>query len=546
MPRTHVWSWCWSSLPSLLAALATSLLGGAAAAADLYVDASAPGGGDGSQGAPLHQIQDGLALAQPGDVIHVAAGSYAPITTVRAGTADAPIQVVADRSRSAIVQADGTGLTYDHDYHRFEGLVIDGAYGVGDLVRGGGGNHIAFVDVEVRRAGSDCFDLRTSTDILIEDSEIHHCVALDAEGAVQDSHGVTGDSVFDLTIRRTEIGMVSGDCVQLSPSRLAWGNLVVEGSLLWAAPLDDADAGLAVGTPIGENAFDSKVGDDLDGNGANPRVVIRDTVVHGFQGFITNQAAFNIKEAVDATLERVTISDSELGLRLRGPAVARVRNAVIYAVDNAVRYEDGITGVELSNVTLGGGITGELFEDGGGGGWSAPVVENLLVLEGALPADASPASSVSVGPEAFADAAAHDYHLVEGSAAIDVGVALAAVTDDRDGVARPWGAGYDVGAYEWNPAAGTDTSGGDGTGGADSGSGDGADGSGSGASATAGGDASASASGSGSGDDSGGTGSGAAGDDAGGCGCDTGGPRGAGSLLAMMVLLAAGPRRRLR
>ncbi|MFO0631847.1 MAG: choice-of-anchor Q domain-containing protein [Nannocystaceae bacterium] len=519
-----------------------SLVAGVARGADLYVDASAAGGGDGSAGAPLQQIQEGLALAQPGDVVHVAPGSYAPITTVRAGTADAPIQVIADRSRTAIVQADGTGLSFDHDYHRFEGLVVDGAYGSGDLVRGGGGNHIAFVDVEVRRAGSDCIDLRTASDILIEDSEIHHCVALDGGGAVQDSHGVTGDSVFDLTIRNTDIGMISGDCVQMSPARLPWGNLLIESSVLWTAPLDDADAGVPVGTPIGENAFDSKVGDALDGNGANPTVVIRDTIVHGFEGFISNQAAFNIKEAVDATIERVTVYDSELGFRLRGPALARVRNAVIHDVDNAVRYEDGITGVELSNVTLGGGITGERFEDGGGGGWSGASVENLLVLDGALPPDAAPGSSLSVGPEAFVDAAAHDYHLVEGAAAIDAGVALAAVADDRDGIARPYGAGYDVGAYEWDPDAGADTTGGDATGGADSGSGGDAGGSGSDASASAGSDASASAGGSGSGDDSGGTGSGAAGDEAGGCGCAT--TEHVGSGLAMLIALALRRRRR--
>lgn len=533
-----------SALVVVTAVAGVTLAAQPALAADLYVDAAAAAGGDGSQAAPVQQIQDGLGLAQPGDVVHVAAGTYAPITTVRAGMMDAPIHVLADRSRTAVVQAAGTGLIYEHDHHRFEGLVFDGGYGDDDLVRGGGGNHIAFVDVEVRRAGNDCFDLRTSTDVLIEASYIHHCVALDPDGLVADSHGVTGDSVFDLTIRDTEIGMVSGDCVQMSPARLPWGNLVIEGSVLWSATLDDADAGLPVGTPIGENAFDSKVGDDLDGAGANPVVVIRDTVAHGFTGFIGNQAAFLIKESVDATIERVTVSDSELGFRLRGPAIARVRNAVVYGVDNVVRHEDGIAGVELSNVTIGGDITGELFEDGGGGGWDAPVIENLLVLEAALPPDAAPGSGLSIGAEAFVDAAGHDYHLVEGAAPIDAGVALATVTDDRDGVARPYGAGFDIGAYEWDPDAGSDTSGGTDPTGVDDGGSGGVDGSGSGGgdgSASDGPGASADGTTAAGSDSAGGSGDG--GDESGGCGCTTD-DRDRSLGLAALAMLGVVRRRR--
>jgi hypothetical protein len=68
-------------------ALCAVVLGwaGRAEAADLFVDASAAAGGDGSQGAPFQQIQAGLSAAEPGDVLHVAPGSYDAIQTVRAG-----------------------------------------------------------------------------------------------------------------------------------------------------------------------------------------------------------------------------------------------------------------------------------------------------------------------------------------------------------------------------------------------------------------------------------------------------------------------------
>jgi hypothetical protein len=39
--------------------------------------------------------------------------------------------------RQAVVEASGTALDIAHDHHRFEGLVLDSAYGLGDGIEGG-------------------------------------------------------------------------------------------------------------------------------------------------------------------------------------------------------------------------------------------------------------------------------------------------------------------------------------------------------------------------------------------------------------------------
>src|SRR5437899_6183513 len=44
-----------------------------------------------------------------------------------------------------------------------------------------------------------------------------------------------------------------------------------------------------------------------------------------------------------------------------------------------------------------------------------------------------------------------DYHEAVGSPSIDAGKSLAALPYDYDGVPRPYGASYDIGAYEWHP-----------------------------------------------------------------------------------------------
>ncbi len=56
------------------------------------------------------------------------------------------------------------------------------------------------------------------------------------------------------------------------------------------------------------------------------------------------------------------------------------------------------------------------------------------------------------GDPAFADPAAHDYHVTSASAARDQAVATA-VADDVDGQARPQGTAADLGADEFYPAA---------------------------------------------------------------------------------------------
>ena len=437
----------------------------AATAADLYVDAAAAAGGDGSQGNPFTQIQDALDVAVASDVIHVVEGTYAPVTTTTDGTADGRITVVGEPSGSALVQANGTALEAHHAYHTFQGLVFDGGYGAGDGVDADGANFLELLDVEVRRAGRDCIDLHTVDTVLIANASIHHCVAND-EGALVDAHGVTGDSVFDLELRDTEIYLFSGDAVQMSPPRLAWDGLSIRRCTLWTGALDEAAGPIAAGTLIGENALDTKVGRQLNGAGALPRVEIEDTVAYGFRDVITNQAAFNLKEEVDVLVDRVTVYDSELAFRLRGPAaVIRVQTAVVYDVDAAVRYEDGLTDARLLASTLGGAV-GEAFVDGGGDDPVGFVAENLLVLGDAVPAFvAGGAANLAVGPEVFVDAAGHDYHLADGSTPIDAGIDIDGATLDRDGNFRPGGAAFDVGAFEWGseppppPPGGTDDGG---------------------------------------------------------------------------------------
>ena len=404
------------------------------------------GSGSGSASAPFGRVQDALNVAQPGDIITVAPGTYAgAITTVRGGTPQAPITLRARDARgSAIITAGGRVFTVGHPYITVDALVFDGQFGADDVVRvGGGATRFTLRNAEVRSTSRDAVDLGATEDVLIEGSVIHH--ALNAADGRTDAHGIVAGAARRLTIRDTEVHTFSGDAFQIDPGRAApgWSDVLIEGCRFWLRPLPDPVNGFAAGVVPGENAVDTKVGESL------PRgsITIRNSEFYGFRGgLISNMAALNIKEHVDAVIDRVTIHSSEIAFRLRAPANVRVQNAVVHSVSVAVRYEDNIQGIRIWNSTFGGGIA-RAFQAASSSGSSLDV-RNLALLGTAMPSEASGSSNLALPASAFSNAAGHDYQLSAGSSAIDKGVTIAEVTTDRAGSRRPQGAAYDVGAYE--------------------------------------------------------------------------------------------------
>jgi hypothetical protein len=253
--------------------------------------------------------------------------------------------------------------------------------------------------------------------------------------------------VRNLTIRNTEIHTFSGDGLQVDPGRAApgWDLVTVEGSTIWLAPLPAPENGFAAGIVPGENAIDTKQAS----SNLRSRLIVRDTIAYGFRGgLINNMAAFNLKEYVDATVDGVTVYDSEIAFRLRGPATgARVllKNAVVHDVVTAFRYEDDIQNVRIWNSTVGLNVT-RVFQAA-----AAPAatldVRNLLTIQ-PVPAELEAPSNLQIAVSGFVNAAAHDYHLAAGSPSVDAGERIADVAIDREGVERPQGRAYDIGAYE--------------------------------------------------------------------------------------------------
>jgi hypothetical protein len=180
--------------------------------------------------------------------------------------------------------------------------------------------------------------------------------------------------------------------------------------------------------------------------------VIRDCEASGFRGPIGNAAAFNIKEDCEAVIDRCTVSDSEIGLRLRGPARVRVTNCVLFGNDTHCRYEDRIPQLHFAHCTF-GGATGK-----GHGAFQEQRPSPDLRVAGCLflgekPKQAKDASNRATEASAFADVAKGDYRLGAAMPLATKGPAAdhAEVKVDRVGAARPADKPVDAGAYQFRP-----------------------------------------------------------------------------------------------
>ena len=426
-----------------------------------------PAGSDenaGARAAPLKTIAHALALTKPGDTVIVADGTYGESLELRrGGDSDARrVTLQAEHPRMAIIAPKGRALTLEADYVTARGLVFDAQYGNNTCVWAKG-QGIHFIDCEIRRAGritgpgryGDGLQFFDSRDGLVQDCYIHHNLASDGTSR-DDSHGVRFTHSYNMTVRGCKIELCSGDCIQADPSREPWDNVLVEDCELYGGRMPPNDPFAHPRYPPtmvpGENGIDTK----CDPEAPRPRIVIRNCLVGGFRGPIGNAAAFNLKERCDALVDRCTVFDNVICFRLRGPGSrggshVTVTNCVMHSSDIGVRYENKIEQLRLWNNTWGGAIR-EAFLSGGGYGEGFEV-KNCLFLAPSKPSEASDPSNLAVSTSAFVVAADNDwgqgdFHLAPGSPAIDRGVALEQVKTDGDGVPRPQGAGWDVGAYE--------------------------------------------------------------------------------------------------
>jgi hypothetical protein len=443
---------------ALVAALLLTV-SGASKAATYYVDASA---GDDSRSG----LSSSLAWRSVAKVNAADLGPGDSVLFRRGQTFSGELDVSGSgrQGEPITLGAWGTGgrpqlfqITLQGDYFVVEDILIDHQKSSSDAFRIRGGRNCILRRSELRNGLNDGVDVDKADGLLIEDVHIHHFLAGSFDEQA-DAHGIAATDTNGIVIRRADIHQVSGDSFQTDPDRDAdlSGDVLIEDSTLWTSPLDvDFNAGWRAGDRPGENAIDTKVLQSGFENVPRMKLVVKNVVAYGWMkdSFINNKAVFNLKEKIDAILDGVTVSDSEIAFRVRGSlgnANVTIRNAVVYDVDIGIRAESDLANLVVHNSTWGAGIGEQLEIADGGGGTGTWDWRNNAFL-GAKPAPAERSSNIVSTLADFVAANAGDYRLASGSDLIDGGETISSVVSDRIG--KPRTAPYDVGAFESNGGA---------------------------------------------------------------------------------------------
>ncbi len=422
-------------------------------------------------------IASALKAAKAGDTIVVADGVYNESLTVTSGgsAAASRLTLCAAHRRKATIRSSSRALKISAPWVTVLGFVVDGQWGSKDIVQADDkADNLVLRDLEIHSGKADGIDIGGGsaggcTQILIDDCTIHHLLAGSASASNQlDAHCIVATDIKGLTIRDTEAYYCSGDAVQVGTDRDRWDGLTIDRCKLWTGPLPAAAAGFKKGESPGENALDTKA--NVQTGAWKGTVTLRDSVFYGFDlqsAYISNRSALNLKNQITGLVERCTLYDNEIGLRIRGGTGARggvdgllVRNVVLYRNQYHARLEDEAKNVNFHHNTFGQLIdaaqkvlapSSSLYLSnaykGGGGGHEGPgwVSDNNLFVGSNKPQRATGAGDKATlaTTSTWVNYAGQDYHLkADQNAAKGVGVKV-----DRDGKARS-ASTPDVGAYE--------------------------------------------------------------------------------------------------
>jgi hypothetical protein len=176
---------------------------------EIFVDATAAGPGDGSEGDPFTTLDPAFDAATPGTAIRIRPGTYTGGAFVEGltGSAEAPIWIggVAGEERPVIsggdnaIQLSGASFVIVHDLEvtgqTSNGLNVDDAETASGLA-----HDLVFRDLYIHDIGDgdnqDCLKLSGIDDFFVLDSEFVGCSAGSAIDHVGCHHGVIARNVF--------------------------------------------------------------------------------------------------------------------------------------------------------------------------------------------------------------------------------------------------------------------------------------------------------------------------------------------------------------
>jgi hypothetical protein len=405
------------------------------AANNYYVDNNHPSASDsnpGTEEAPWLSIQHAADVALPGDWITVKQGQYDERVVVQnSGSVDAKITFQASPRRSVLMQ--GFYLN-EADYIRIEGFRITNSL-TGWTERFGvfiNGNNNEIVDNEI-------FEMKASAIQGIWGDHVpsYNYIAYNTIYHSQMGISINGQG---WTVENNEIERLfmyeGGDCDYM---RFFGDDHAIRGNFMHGTDFGE----------VGSAHVDCFQTFDNNGEHVHNILVEGNTCFVFHQGFM-GEASFHENSSHVTFRNNVFAHGGAWGIDVHQIDNVTVQNNTFYDITHH--------GAGFRNNSLNNAVINNVFYDTGTSYWASDGAtlsgDHNLIFEANDPGQLGPNDILDMDP-LFVDPENNDFHLQENSPAIDAGQTLTDVTTDLDGMLRPQGNGYDIGAYEF--AASTPT-----------------------------------------------------------------------------------------
>jgi len=355
--------------------------------ANYYVDASA--GNDGNPGdsaQPFKTVQQAAAVVNPGDVVVVRNGTYT-------GGSNAVLSI--DRGGTAASWVVFTTATK-------WGAILDGQGGLGAQ-----GVSDAGVSVNASYVRIEGFDIRW----------VYH----DAFSVNVDNVQIAGNHIHDIGRYCTD------DSFGIAGYAGHSGNIVFEQNVVHdVGRLGPGEAGCSPSTDYWQN-HDHGIYHSQGNN-----FIVRNNVFYNMtHGWPIQLYAGSVDQFYVVNNTFAFANPNRVGHIVIDEPLS---NSVIA---NNIFYQPTTAGVDMS----GGTLTNVTVENN--------ITANGVVWNGSA-TGATFANNFDNTDPKFVNPAAFDFHLQAGSPAIGAGISLSYVPTDFDGVQRPQGTGWDIGAFEFH------------------------------------------------------------------------------------------------
>jgi parallel beta-helix repeat protein len=356
---------------------------------------------------PKKTLASSVACLGPGKTLFVRGGTYlgsSQTARIPSGSDWAnPVTIRAYPGETVTIVAEsGThALYFNNGNHHIviDGFVIDATGGLNGVKVMQGSHHIRIMNTEVKNAPVS--GINVSPDSGSTDNEFINCSVHNNGFSAQFDHGIYISNARNL-IDGCDIYNNGAYGVHIY-SGANNGNNTVRNSRVHG---QTGKAGILVATGTGNSVYNNI----LYGNAWGI------ALFYGGGGAVYNN----------------TVVSNGVGIYV-------CCGAQTSTIDNNIVYNNSSTGLYVEDTSVGAmtmrnnisARNGTNFKDNSG----------IAVLSGNFIGD-------QYDPK-FANAAANDYRLLAGSQAIDTGRAITGLAIDCVGTARPRGAGYDIGAYEF-------------------------------------------------------------------------------------------------